>query len=352
MLYRLGYYLEDKKAKGKIYGIVIVSAIIVIAAIGVVVYSSFFSQQQLFSVQNESLTAQPPQFLYELYGGDQEFENKEAQINNNPSHFKGPLAVATSPEGKIFVADTGNSQIQVFSANGKWLENLGKDKIPFPSGLVYSDHKLYIADPNAKKIFVYEEGKKEFSLLLDNQKLTLKDGTQGQVIRPSGIQVGSDHLFYITDIANQCLIVLNGEGKVLKSIGNSGTGDGQFQYPNALFVDKEGKIYVSDSNNGRLQIFNKEGELLTKINGINGKYGAMTLPRGIAVTDQGMIYVVDVFSHTLRVFDEVGVELWVIGGMGNDDGQFNFPNGLCLDSEGHIYVTDRVNNRIQVFGYK
>lgn len=353
MLYRIGYYLDGRGAKRKIYGIGIVCAIILIVAVGGVMLSRLFPHQRAFSSQNESISAQPPQFLYELYGGDQEFEKKGVlNEKGDPSHFKGPLAVTTSPEGKVFVADTGHSQIQVFSAGGQWIENLGKGKIPFPSALVYFENKLYITDPNARKIFVYEESGKELPLLLDNQKLTFKDGTQGQVIRPSGIQVGPDHLFYITDLANQCIVVLDGQGKVLKNIGSPGMGDGQFQYPNALFVNKNGKIYVSDSNNGRLKIFNKEGEFLTKINGSNGKYGAMTLPRGLAVTDQGIIYVVDVFSHTLRVFDEVGVELWVVGGMGNNDGQFNFPNGLCLDSTGRIYVTDRENNRIQVFGYK
>ncbi|WP_434511998.1 hypothetical protein [Desulfitobacterium sp. AusDCA] len=353
MLCRLRYYLEHKEAKRKIYGIGIASVIIFIMAAVGVMFGWFFPPHKAFTSQNKWITPQPPQFLYELYGGDQEFEKKGVLINKgDPAHFKGPLAITTSPEGKVFVADTGHSQIQVFSPEGQWIKNLGKGKIPSPTGLIYFEHKLYIADPNTKKIFVYEEGGKELPLLLDNQKLTLKGGTQGQVIRPSSIQVGPDGLFYITDIANQCIVVLDGQGKVLKSIGSSGTGDGQFQYPNALFVNKDGKIYVSDSNNGRIQIFDKEGMFLTKINGSNGKYGPMALPRGIAVTDQGLIYVVDVFSNMLRVYDEVGVELWVIGGIGNDDGQFNFPNGLCLDSTGHIYVTDRENNRIQVFEYK
>ncbi|HVJ48060.1 MAG TPA: hypothetical protein VM640_02830 [Desulfitobacterium sp.] len=320
--------------------------------VGGVLFSRFIPSQKVSAINNVSTSSGPPQFLYELYGGDQEFEKKAYPQENFPTHFKGPLAITTSPEGKIFVADTGHSQIQVFSSKGQWVENFGQGKILTPSGLAYFENKLFIADPNAKKIFVYGEDGKEFPVLLDNQKLPLKDGKQGEVIRPSGIQVGPDHLFYITDIANHRVVILDAQGNIQKSLGSPGTADGQFQYPNALFVSKDGKIYVSDSNNGRLQIFDKEGQFLTKINGSNGKYGSMSLPRGVAVTDQGMIYVVDVFSQTVRVYDEVGIELWVMGGMGSGEGQFNFPNGLDIDNAGHIYVTDRENNRIQVFGYK
>lgn len=354
MLYKLSPGLSEKGIKTKLYGaIAIVLLVSTLIAGGMAINRFSSDHHKMRSISSESIGSGPPQFLYELYGGDMAFEEKEAYTQrNSTSNFKSPLSVTVSPEGKIFVADTGNSQIQSFNAKGQWLVNFGKGKMASPSGLVYWDKKLWIADPNRKKIFVYGEDGKEFPTFLDNKRLPLKDGKLGQVIRPSGIQVGPDHLFYVTDIANHCIVTLDVQGNILRSFGSLGAADGQFQYPNALFVSKVGKIYVSDSNNGRVQIFDKEGKFLTKINGSNGKYGAMSLPRGLAVTDQGLIYVVDVFSHTVRVYDEVGIELWVMGGMGSEDGRFNFPNGLGIDSTGHIYVTDRENNRLQVFGYK
>ncbi|WP_242837448.1 6-bladed beta-propeller [Desulfitobacterium metallireducens] len=304
------------------------------------VVNSIFSGKKALAESSESLAnaTRPPQFLYEFNGSNQK--------------FKSPLAVTTSTEGKIFVADTGHSQIQVLSSRGEWEKDFGRGSLVYPTGLAFFEQKLYVSDPQAQKIFIYQENGEELPALLEHQRLILKDGKPGQFIRPSNIQVSSDHLFYITDIANQCVVVLDQQGKILRSFGSPGTADGQFNYPNALFIDKDNKIYVSDSNNARLQIFNSEGEFLTKITGSNGKLGAMTLPRGVAVNDQGQIYVVDVFSNSVRVYDETGYELWVLGGMGSNQGQFNFPNGICIDNKGLIYITDRENNRIQVFGYK
>lgn len=353
MFYKINPTLYEKGTKKKICGAITVLLILSVFVVGGIAIRQFIQSQQAPSFRVEPIRSGPPQFLYELYGGDQEFEEKEAYAQeSSTSNFKGPMAVTASPEGKIFVADTGHSKIQSFSAKGQWIADFGQGKMASPSGLTYFDEKLYITDPNSKKIFVYSEDGEEFPVLLENKILPLKDGKPGQVIRPSGIQVGPDHLFYITDIANHSIVVLDAQGNIQRSFGSPGAADGQFQYPNALFVSQDGKIYVSDSNNGRIQIFNKEGKFLTKINGSNGKYGVMTLPRGLGVTDQGMIYVVDVFSHTVRVYDEGGIELWVFGGMGTNNGKFNFPNGVFIDSKANIYVTDRENNRVQVFGYK
>ncbi|MEA4901129.1 hypothetical protein [Desulfitobacterium sp.] len=340
MLYQIINLDIERGTRKRIHGLIFAFILIIILIVGGMVFKSPLSGKKVLANSSGSFFSdtQPPQFLYEFNGSNQK--------------FKSPLAVTTSTEGKIFVADTGHSQIQVLSASGKWEKDLGRGSLSYPTGLAYFEQKLYVCDPQAQKIFVYQENGEELPTLLEHQKLILKDGKPGQVIRPSNIQVSSDHLFYITDIANQCVVVLDQQGKILKSFGSSGTADGQFNYPNALFIDKDNKIYVSDSNNARLQIFNSEGEFLTKITGSNGKLGAMTLPRGVAVNDQGQIYVVDVFSNSVRVYDETGYELWVLGGMGSNQGQFNFPNGICIDNKGLIYITDRENNRIQVFGYK
>lgn len=353
MFYMIELILSKIRTHKKILVIMLVVMHLVIFSIGGIKISKSLQGKEIQSVSTGMIGVGTPQFFYELYGGDIKFTKDEAYTQvNSESSFDGPLAITVSPKGTIFVADTGYSRIQSFNSNGQWIADLGQGKMVYPSGLTYFDEKLYIADPNAKKVFAYGEDGTEVPLLLDNRKLPLKEGKMGQVIRPSAIQVGPDGLFYITDIANQCIITMDAQGNILKSFGRPGTGDGQFQFPNALYVAKDGKIYVSDSNNGRVQIFDKEGKFLTQITGSNGRSGKMTLPRGIAVTEQGMIYVVDVFSHTVRVYDEIGIELKVWGGRGTQNGEFSFPNGLFIDSLGHIYVTDRENNRVQVFGYK
>lgn len=293
----------------------------------------------------ETVKAGLPHYLFTIDG-----KVKTTDAINSAKALMGPLAVTVSTD-RVFVADTGRSQVQVYSRDGQWISSWGKGKLNYPFALSFSQGKLYVADPNLMELFVFDDQGKEQKPLLNKQRLQLTSDKQGEIIRPTAVQVGADSLIYVSDVGNQVVLVMDSSGKILRYFGGSGTTDGKFQYPNALYVGKDGKVYVSDSNNGRIQIFDQLGKFLYKITGSQGKSGPLALPRGLVVTDSGIILVVDVFSHTLRAYDEAGFELWSFGGSGSDHGQFNFPNGLCVDSEGRIYVTDRENNRVEVFGY-
>ena len=286
-----------------------------------------------------------PHYLFTIDG-----KTKATEAINSAKTLTGPLAVSVSSD-RVFVADTGHSQVQVYSRDGTWISAWGQGKLNYPFALTFSNNRLYVADPNLMKLFIYDDKGNEQKPLIDKQKLQLMSGKQGETIRPTAVEVGVDNLIYVADVGNQVVLVLNSSGKILRYFGGPGITDGKLQYPNALYVGKNGKVYVSDTNNGRIQIFDQKGQFLYKITGSQGKSGLLTLPRGLAVTESGTIYVVDVFSHSVRAFDEAGFELWSFGGYGSGPGQFNFPNGLCVDSEGRIYVTDRENNRVQVFGY-
>ncbi len=298
----------------------------------------------------DPLTAQTvkaglPHYLFTMDG-----KSKATDAINSAKALMGPLAVTVSSD-RVFVADTGRSQVQVYSRDGQWISTWGKGKLNYPFAMTFSNERLYVADPNLMELFVFDDRGEMHKSLLNKQRLQLINGQQGEIIRPTGVQVGADNLIYVSDVGNQVVLVMDTSGKIIRYFGGSGTTDGKFLYPNALDVGKNGKVYVSDSNNGRIQIFDQRGQFLYKITGSQGKSGPLALPRGLAVTDSGIIFVVDVFSHSLRTYDEAGFELWSFGGHGNANDRFSFPNGLCIDTEARIYVTDRENNRVQVLGY-
>lgn len=286
-----------------------------------------------------------PHYLYTIDG-----KTKPTDGVNLAKTLTGPLAVTVSPD-RVFVANTGNSQVQVYSRDGTWISTWGKGQLNYPFALSFSKDKLYVADPYLMKLFIYDDKGNEEKPLIDKQKLQLTSGKQGETIRPTAVEIGVDNLIYVADVGNQVVLVLDTSGRILRYLGGPGTTDGLFQYPNALYVGTDGKVYVADTNNGRIQIFDQKGQFLYKITGSQGKFGLLTLPRGLAENESGDILVVDVFSHRVRAFDQTGFELWSFGGFGSGFGQFRFPNGLCVDPEGKIYVTDRENNRVEVFGY-
>ncbi len=64
-------------------------------------------------------------------------------------------------EGSIYVADTGNSAIRQIK-NGTVTTLVARDlqqvdsSLTSPTGLLVQDNKLYICDPFARKVFVYQ----------------------------------------------------------------------------------------------------------------------------------------------------------------------------------------------------
>jgi len=60
------------------------------------------------------------------------------------------------------------------------------------------------------------------------------------------------------------------DGRLVKSWGTPGKGEGQFHLPHSIAFDDDGKLYVADRSNKRIQIFSPEGDFLGQWTGMGG----------------------------------------------------------------------------------
>ena len=103
----------------------------------------------------------------------------------------------------IFIADYGNSRVQILSFEGQFMTRFGKD--------------------------------------------TLK--------RPCGITVSNEHVF-ITDIGLHALLQFDRNSyELVMRTGTKGLEDGQFNNPRGLCIDYNGDVLVADSNNNTVSVF-------------------------------------------------------------------------------------------------
>ncbi|MCY3782116.1 MAG: TIGR03663 family protein [Chloroflexi bacterium] len=171
--------------------------------------------------------------------------------------FWGPRDVALDTSGRIYIADTGNKRIRVYTLqNGEAVYEFdigsggsGPGELDEPSGLeTHSDGRLFVADTWNRRVSVFDAGG---SHLTD---FRVRGWYNHVFNRPYlALDEGRD-LLYITDPDGKRILVYNTAGECLGSFGDSGdsASAGQFQAIGGIAVDSEGFVFISDSAAGNV----------------------------------------------------------------------------------------------------
>ena len=288
-------------------------------------------------------------------------------VGENPL-FERSQHVAYAPDGRIYVSDTGNNRIAVFSGGGRFLYEWGEHGIakPLPGGIsnweegrlnfplgidVDENGDVYVADFRNDQIQVFNPEGEFIRRFPDPQEVVGKgaSGQDGLGIAVTDIAVHEDKVYALDSYQ---VIVFSVEGEYLTQFGMPGAQPGGLDHPNGIAVASDGTIIVSDSNHNRVNAYSEDGELLWSEGEPIAELSEQVeytfgLPRGLTVLDDASILVVDTFEHQLVMLDESGSVVRRYGSRGTEPGQFNFPNGV--DSHGkRIVVADKENNRVQV----
>jgi len=240
--------------------------------------------------------------------------------------FNRPSGIAIGPSGNIYVTDTWNYRIQVFTPDGKFLNSWGQrgefgDKAP--------------AEP--------------------------VDGFWG----PRGIAVDSQENVYVADTGNKRIRVYTSSGQYLRDIGSAGSEVGQLDEPSSVTIGPDGKLYVADYWNKRISVFTLDGAPVTTYLDANGIGINSFKVRGWQ-EDQGnrpylaldttrkLVYVTDPDAGRVLVYGEDGNCVGSFGELNRDTtglnpGQLNSVGGVTLDAEGNVYVADAGAGRILRF---
>ncbi len=144
---------------------------------------------------------------------------------DQPGQFNTPHSIAVDAQNRVYVADRGNSRIQVFHADGKFLRQITIDA-PFP--------------PDARPAI--------------GAKPTVTTGTMAPgspwtvCITPPPNQV-----LYTSDAFPGRIYKLSLDGKLLGYFGKAGKQLGQFGWIHEIACPSENELYVSEILNWRVQ---------------------------------------------------------------------------------------------------
>lgn len=205
-----------------------------------------------------------------------------------------PMAVATSAEGEVYVADAGEGAVARIGADGRctWL---GDGTLERPTGLALRGGEVFVADPPSHRV-----------------------------------------------------LVLSRASELVRTIGGPGDGEGCLHFPTSLAFDASGNLLVVDALNFRVARFGPDGRWLGAFGATLADGGPFAMPKAIATGADGRVYVSDAQRDVVVVFRPDGTFDYAFGAPGSGAGRFSHPAGLA-SAGGRVYVADSFERRIQAF---
>lgn len=275
-----------------------------------------------------------------------------------------PWGVATDNLGNIYVVDTGNHRVIKYGPDLApiWVKGgglgSGDGQFSYPEAVAFGNDVIYVADTLNHRVQVFSTGG-------DFIRKWGQDGAaNGDLSEPGGIAVNPcNSNVYVTEGRNNRVSVFNPNGTFISKFGSYGEGGGQFQKPIGITFAPAANgcaMFVADHYGGRIMIFDP-GTPGENAIGTFGTYGTaegqLSFPDEIAVEldtsdpDDGNVYVAESGSNRVSVWKKTGTFTYAYrSAFYSGAAALGSPHGLALDGEGNLFVAN--TNESDVYKYK
>jgi len=268
-----------------------------------------------------------------------------------------PKGIALDESGNVYVADSNNHRIEVFSSEGKFIRqwggqgNLqGQFQEPWDVAVDSVAGLVYVADTWNHRIQKFDlEGRFIAVWGAFGDTGGGATGPGHTLYGPRGLALDGDGNLWVTDTGNKRVLKFDPEGVLLGQWGGAGAEPGQFLEPVGIAIDVQGNIYVADVWNHRVQKFSSDFTPIAQWPIIGWESASVVNKPYLATDLGGNVYVTDPESYRILKFDGKGELLKVWGQYGSDASSLNLPTGIVLNAAGEVYVADSENSRLVVF---
>ncbi|MFN2189034.1 MAG: 6-bladed beta-propeller, partial [Candidatus Promineifilaceae bacterium] len=302
----------------------------------------------------DAVAAEPP---FDPYA-ENEFQVSPIQVfgsqGSSPGQLESPRNAAIGPDGRLYVADSGNNRIEVFDGDGSYVTHFGvpgtePGAFNEPWGIAVSDEYVYVADTWNHRLQIFDLDGNLIDTVGEYGRIGEGDSGGGKFFGPRQIVVMDDGNLLVTDTGNHRLQVLSPEGDFLQIIGGEGVQLGQFYEPVSIAQGPNGNVFVADTWNGRIQRL--DSNLISVYEWpVDAWYGETINNKPYIATDpSGRVYVTDPEGQRIIIFDEFGQYLGRFGVFGQGAGSVGLPTGITIDQDGYIYVVDAFHHQVYKF---
>ena len=298
-----------------------------------------------------------------------------------PGLYEYPSYVEVASDGRVFVVDSRQHHVTVTTPEGVEVFRFGElgfgpGMFRTPRGIAICRGCATVRTKDADLVFIVDtrnERVQVFSYVPGTARVRsvrafgCAEGSRKRCrfapgLNLRGIAVDAERRrVFVVDAAGDDVDAFRFSGRPLFSFGGEGAGAGRFtDGGRGIEVDRRGRIWVGDLANFRAQVFSRDGGFLFQVprdpalpplDGFNG-------PSDVAVSTSGVAYVVDTRNQRVVKWDVAGDATPIVawGSRGKGSFGFNYPRAVAVDDGGRacptahcIYVADTDNNRIRKY---
>ena len=207
---------------------------------------------------------------------------------------RNPSGITTAPSsGSLFISDTGGDRVIKIDKKGTLLAEFGKSTAMFKSGQGELSKPQGLACSPQGVLFVADSGNNRFQAFNHQALFQFSGGEKGsgfgQLKTPTGIAWDKDRI-YVCDAGNKKVATFTTSGRFTREMGTMGP-ETFCQDPRQIAVDREGNLFVLDAARGRVIAYDPQGVYLGGF-GTSGKApGFLNKPRDFALNENGDLFI-------------------------------------------------------------
>ena len=274
--------------------------------------------------------------------------------------FSAPRDIATAPDGSLYLADSRNHRIVHLDADGLYLNSWGTygnvidgeipgGRLNEPWGVaVGQDGMVYVADTWNHRIQVFTPAGQFVRMWSSFDVNGSLDGFWG----PRGIAVDSQNRVFVTDTGKQRVVIFDAEGNYLSQFGGLGLEAGKLDEPVGIEIAPDGKVYIADTWNYRVQVFEPDFSGLQYSPvffwEVDAWQGQSLDNKPFLALNEDNVIITDPDRGRVIVFDQNGNFQYLWGGFDNNYLMTTI-SGITIGNDGSIWVSDATNNNLLMF---